>query len=80
LISFQSASRAATFGRRSADSKYCQVLEWLLTEFWIGWLDLLTSYTHDSELQAVTAPPLISTINKSPQLPLSLFQPASLPW
>jgi hypothetical protein len=25
-------------------------------------IDLLTTYTHDSELQAVTTPPLISTI------------------
>jgi hypothetical protein len=36
-------------------------------------MDLLTTYTHDSELQAITAPPLISTIHKSPQHPLSLF-------
>jgi hypothetical protein len=43
-------------------------------------MDLLTTYTHDSELQAITAPPLISTIHKSPQHLLSLFQPAvSLP-
>jgi hypothetical protein len=40
------------------------------------WLDLLTTYTHDSELQAITAPPLISTFYKSQQHPLSLFQPA----
>jgi hypothetical protein len=40
------------------------------------WIDLLTTYTHHSELQAVTTPPLISTIHKSPQHPLSLF-PAS---
>jgi hypothetical protein len=39
-------------------------------------MDLLATYTHDSELQAITAPPLISTIHKSPQHPLSLFQPA----
>jgi hypothetical protein len=39
-------------------------------------MDLLTTYTHDSELQAVTAPPLISTIHKSPQQLLSIFQPA----
>jgi hypothetical protein len=49
---------------------------------WI--LDLLTTYTHDSELQAVTAPPLISTIHKPPRHPLSLFQPAvstlAVPW
>jgi hypothetical protein len=34
-------------------------------------LDLLTTYTHDSELQAITAPPLISKIHKSPQHLLS---------
>jgi hypothetical protein len=38
-------------------------------------LDLLATYTHDSELQATTAPMLISTVHKSPQHPLSLFQP-----
>jgi hypothetical protein len=30
------------------------------------WMDLLITYTHDSELQAITAPPLISIIHKSP--------------
>jgi hypothetical protein len=39
-------------------------------------MDLLTAYTHDSELQAITTPLLISTIQKSPQHPLSLFQSA----
>jgi hypothetical protein len=36
------------------------------------------------ELQAITAPPLISTIHKLPQHPLSIFQPAvsspAVPW
>jgi hypothetical protein len=40
--------------------------------------------THDSELQAITAPLLISTIHESPQHPLSLFQPGvyspAIPW
>jgi hypothetical protein len=53
-----------------------RVLNWIL--------DLLTTYTHDSELQAITAPPLISTIHKSPQLPPSMFQPTvsspAVPW
>jgi hypothetical protein len=44
----------------------------------------LTTYTHHSELQAITAPPLISTIHKSPQKLLSLFGPSvsspALPW
>jgi hypothetical protein len=37
-------------------------------------MDLLTTYTHDSELQVITAPSLISTLYKSPQHPPSLFQ------
>jgi hypothetical protein len=37
------------------------------------WLDLLTTYTHDPELQAVTVPPQFSAIHISPQHPLSLF-------
>jgi hypothetical protein len=40
---------------------------------------LLITYTHDSELQAITTPLLISTIHRSPQHPLSLFQPATAP-
>jgi hypothetical protein len=43
-------------------------------------MDLLTTYTHDWKLQAITAPPLY----KSPQQPLSLFQPviflSAVPW
>jgi hypothetical protein len=53
-----------------------RVLDWIL--------DLLTTYTHNLELQAITAPPLIPTIHKSSQHPLSLFQPAvfspAIPW
>jgi hypothetical protein len=37
------------------------------------WMDLLTTYIHDSELQVIKAPLLISTIHESPQHPLSLF-------
>jgi hypothetical protein len=44
---------------------YRQGLDW--------WMDLLTTYTHDLELEAITAPLLISTIHKSPQHTLSLF-------
>jgi hypothetical protein len=36
-------------------------------------MDLLTSYTHRSELQVITALSLISTFYKSPQHPLSHF-------
>jgi hypothetical protein len=32
---------------------------------WIGELDLLTTYTHHSELQVITGPLLISTLYKS---------------
>jgi hypothetical protein len=50
---------------------------------WIGeWI--YCPLIHDSELQAITAPPLISTIHKPPQHLLSLFKPALLslavPW
>jgi hypothetical protein len=38
------------------------------------WLDLLATYTHDWWLRVITAPPLISTIHKSPQQPLCLSQ------
>jgi hypothetical protein len=37
------------------------------------WLDLLTTYTHHSELQVVTVPLLNSTIHRSPQHPLCVF-------
>jgi hypothetical protein len=36
-------------------------------------MDLLIIYTHHSELREIIAPLLISTIYKSPQLPLGLF-------
>jgi hypothetical protein len=39
-------------------------------------LDVLTTYTHHSELQVITALSQISTLYDSPQHPLSLFQPA----
>jgi hypothetical protein len=57
---------------------------WLLDGVCIRWLDLLTTCTHHSELQVITAPPLISTIHSSPQHPLCLFQLAvsspAVPW
>jgi hypothetical protein len=51
----------------------------------LDWIfDLLTTYTHDSELQAITEPSLISTIHKSPQHMRSLSHPAvsspAVPW
>jgi hypothetical protein len=36
-------------------------------------MDFLTTCTHDSEVQVITAPPLISMIHKAPQNPQSLF-------
>jgi hypothetical protein len=36
-------------------------------------MNLLTTFTHHSELQVITAPPLITTLYKSPQHLLSLF-------
>jgi hypothetical protein len=48
------------------------------------WVDLLTTYTHDSEVRVITAPLLISTVHKSTQHPLSIFQPTvsspAVPW
>jgi hypothetical protein len=38
------------------------------------WMDLLTTYTHHSELQVITALSVISTFCKSLQHPLSLFE------
>jgi hypothetical protein len=37
------------------------------------WMDLLTTYTHHSELRIITALSLTSTLYKSTQHPLSLF-------
>jgi hypothetical protein len=39
-------------------------------------MDLLTTYTHDSELQVITAQSLISTLYKSLLQTLNLLQPA----
>jgi hypothetical protein len=47
-------------------------------------MDVLTTYTHNTEPQLITVSPLISTILKSPQHLLSLLQPAvsspAVPW
>jgi hypothetical protein len=41
---------------------------WVTIDGGLDWiLDLLTTYTHDSELQAITVSSLISKIHKSPQ-------------
>jgi hypothetical protein len=44
---------------------YCHVYECDYRQGMDWWINLLTTYTHDSELQAITAPLLISTIHKS---------------
>jgi hypothetical protein len=63
---------------------YHVVREWNYRRGFNWWLVLLTTHPHDSKLQAITSSPLISTIHKSPQQPLSLFQPAlsssAVPW
>jgi hypothetical protein len=46
---------------------YRQGLDW--------WMDLLTNNTYDSKVQVIIPPSIISTIQKSPQHPLS-FVPA----
>jgi hypothetical protein len=47
-------------------------------------MDLFATYIHYSELQVITDPLLISTIHRSSQHLLSLFQPAvssaAVPW
>jgi hypothetical protein len=47
----------------------------------IGFID---TFTHDSELQTITASPLLSTVHNSSQHPLSVFQRAvsspAVPW
>jgi hypothetical protein len=42
------------------------------------WMDLLTTYTHDSELQAVTAPPPITTAPAKPFPACCVFTSRSL--
>jgi hypothetical protein len=56
----------------------CVTIDWV----WIG--EWVTTYTHRLELHVITALSLISTLYKSPQHPLSPFQPAesssAIPW
>jgi hypothetical protein len=54
---------------------YCHVSEWLYTGFWIVYR-IYWPLMHTTQLQVITAPPLISRIHESPQHSLSLFQPA----
>jgi hypothetical protein len=73
-------------------SKLFQVVHTVLSRIYVcdyrrglnWWMDLLTTYTHNSEPQVITAPSLIPTILKLPKHPLSLFQPAvsspAVPW
>jgi hypothetical protein len=51
---------------------YFNVLEYVTIDGVLAWiLDLVTTHTHNLDVQAITAPPLISTIHKSPQHPVS---------
>jgi hypothetical protein len=81
---FNSSSRVSKFNSQfhsffsivTCRNDYRWVLDWI-----IGFIALIA---HNSELQAITVLPLISTIHKSPQYPLSFFQPAvfspAVPW
>jgi hypothetical protein len=65
--------------------QYCHVYECYYRRGMNWWMDLLTTYRHDSELQAITAPPPISTIQKITTTPAKhFFQPAvsspAVPW
>jgi hypothetical protein len=55
---------------------YCHVYECDYRQGVIWWMDLLTTYTHHSELQLITELSLIYILYKSPQHPLN-FLPAS---
>jgi hypothetical protein len=59
-------------GGRIILSRICLTID----EVWIGELDLLITCTYHSKLQVITGPLVISTVHKTPQHPLSLFQPA----
>jgi hypothetical protein len=51
---------------------YCREVCSVTLDGVLAWiLDLLTTYTYNSEIQVITGPLLISTIHKSPQHPLS---------
>jgi hypothetical protein len=57
----------------------CIILSCIWSDYRRGlncYMDLLTILTHDFEMLAITAPPLISTVHEPPQHSLSLFQPA----
>jgi hypothetical protein len=50
----------------SKDKVTCRIFAWLIDGFRIGWLDLLTSYSHNSGLQEIMGLPLIYTLYSSP--------------
>jgi hypothetical protein len=69
---FDSVSNYRTDPKCTVTYLGCCVI--LLVDGCMHWrMDFLTTYTHHSELQVITEPPLISTIHRSPQHPLSLF-------
>jgi hypothetical protein len=63
-------------GWMAGDRFFSGVLDWIL--------NLLTTYTHNSEVQATTETLLISTLYSSLQHTLSIFKPAissqTVPW
>jgi hypothetical protein len=81
---FQTQLILSIFLYLSSASLYCHVVCVTVDGVFDWGMDLLTVYTHVWELQAITVPPLISTVHKSPQHLLSLFQPAvsspAVPW
>jgi hypothetical protein len=63
------------------EAPYCHVVCMCDYRRGLDWrMDLLTTYTLDFELQAITAPLLISIVHKSPQQSLSLFHTGSGFW
>jgi hypothetical protein len=85
VLKFVIVSPKLTFNFRSVANncykfyftKYCHVFRDCDYRWGMDWwMSLLTTYTHDSELQVITVLLLISTLHKSPQHLPSLFQPA----
>jgi hypothetical protein len=72
----QSGMRADIAAWRNKRVTTCILSRFMEWEYWRGlgwWMNLLNTYTHDTELHAITGPPLIFIIHKSTQHPLSPF-------
>jgi hypothetical protein len=61
-------------GENGHSSPYCYIVCVTINGVLDWWMDWLSTYTHDSELQAITTPPSASTIHKLPPHLLSFFQ------